>query len=76
MLLLPSLIQNKPQNTLCNLGPATDTIVLRHPIYSEKNAKRPGGQLPANSHLGNKNRVLMGTVSRGAAEPRAGNAAH
>lgn len=38
------------------------------------NLKRPGGQLPANSHLGNKNRVLMGTVSRNTVEPRAGNA--
>lgn len=38
------------------------------------NLKRPGGRLPANSHLGNKNRALMGTVSRDAVEPQAGNA--
>lgn len=66
------------QNRFCNLvrgyGPATaDIIVLTlHLLWKEHrtNLKRPGVQLPANSHLGDKNRVLMGTASRDAVEPR------
>lgn len=73
-------LQTRTKNTLFDprVEPAVaDIIVLKHSIYSEKSA----GQIKRgredscqqNSHLGNKNRVLIGTVSSHALEPRAGN---
>lgn len=55
-----------------------DITAAKHSIYSEKrcrtNLKRPGRQLPVDSHLRNKTGVLMGTVSGNAPEPQAGDA--
>lgn len=75
-------LQTRTKNTLFDpwAGPeaaVADIIVLKHSIYSEKSAGQiQRGQEDScqqNSHLGNKNRVLMGMVSSHALEPRAGN---